>query len=269
MRKAKLHAHFFGNNSLQASAQYLACFTLNLPYEHTNDLLTLDLPQALSVISVFEHKITNRLPVEYITKEAWYLGHKFYVNEHVLIPRSLMSTRFNDFLNMIPWKNYRVLDLCTGSGCIGISLALLNPHISVDLVDLSLDALDVAVTNIKLHGLEERVRCIHSDLFTNIHGKYDLIISNPPYVSRKEYKKIPPEFKHEPKMALESGKDGLDAIHQILTCGQQYLNPQGKIIARSFTLKWLNYRQENPSQSWFSKWLLPLIAMDCIFILEN
>lgn len=285
MRKAKLHPHFFNDNTLHANAKYLACFALQLPPAQFNALLPLDSAMARAIFEIFEQRISQRIPVEYITKEAEYMGYKFYVNEHVLVPRSLMSTRFTDFLQMTTWHNYRVLDLCSGSGCIGITLALLNPQIKVDLVDCSLDALEVAATNVNLHGLKGRVTCIQSDLFTQINSKYDLIITNPPYVSSKEYAKVPAEFKREPKIALESGHDGLGIIHKILLQGQQYLNPHGKIIAEvgyqaaktikkkypHFNFEWLSYRQPGiqPQATWFAKWCAPLVAMDCIFIIGN
>lgn len=148
-----------------------------------------------------------------------------------MVPRSIMNTRFNDFLNAIHWENYKILDLCTGSGCIGITLALLNPKINVDLADISPEALKVAQINIDRYNLNNRVKCIHSDCFANINNKYDLIITNPPYVTTKEYNKIPVEFKNEPKIALESGRSGLNVIDKILTQAKDYLNPNGTLIA--------------------------------------
>ena len=274
MRKNKLDHHFYGEYnflgffSLYATARDLTHFALskrNPPVQkNKGDGLTAE--EARDVIKLFERRITERVPVEYITNEATYAGYKFYVNQHVLTPRSLMNTRFKDFLTEVPWENYRVLDLCTGSGCIGITLALLNPHIQVDLADISPEALNVACINIERHGLKDRVRCIQSDCFENIQGKYDLIITNPPYVSTRAYYACPDEFLNEPKIALESGKDGLDLISQILTQAKNYLNPTGLLIAEvglgsakrikkkypKVRFKWFKYRRPDGKESWFN-----------------
>ncbi len=253
MKKACLHPHFFGNNTVEAIAQYLTFHVLKK--QNNFDAIVLK-HQAVKIIDLFERRIADRIPVEYMTNEAWYLGRKFYVNENVLVPRSIMNMRFQEFLNETHWENYRVLDLCTGSGCIGISLALLDPRITVDLVDLSPKALVVAKRNIELHQLQDRVNCIESDLFTNVKHQYDLIITNPPYVSTSEYHATPKEFKNEPKMALECGKDGLDIIHKILKQAKAHLNPRGKLIAeigypaaarvkkqyKKIPFKWYKYR---------------------------
>ncbi len=268
MRKSKLHHHFFGDFSLYQTSLHLCLFALSLPYEYNNLVILnkiLKPEEVLQIIPLIERRIAERIPVEYITHEAKYLDHQFYVNEHVLVPRSIMNTRFKDFLNMCAWQNYRVLDLCTGSGCIGISLALLNPNVTVDLVDISPEALEVANINIKKHILENRVTAIHSNLFENLNNhKYDLIITNPPYVSAKDYQKTPTEFKNEPKIALESGKDGLDIVHQIFAQAKHYLNPEGLLIAevgyasaklikkqyKKIPLIWFSYRRPNGKESW-------------------
>ena len=245
MQKEKLSRHFFGENSiignwlgtscLYGTARYLTFYALKLPYEFKNKNY-LDKPisqqDAKKVFSLFEKRISERIPVEYITNECWYLNNKFYVNQDVIVPRSIMHTRFEDFLKGVTWQNYRVLDLCAGSGCIGISLALLNKDIKVDLVDISPKALDVARINISNYNLADRVKCIQSDLFNNLeNNKYDLIITNPPYVPKNEYDLGSEEFKNEPKMALESGADGLNHIHRIIFESRAYLNPNGKLIA--------------------------------------
>ncbi|HEV2613711.1 MAG TPA: 50S ribosomal protein L3 N(5)-glutamine methyltransferase [Gammaproteobacteria bacterium] len=233
MQKAKLHHHFFGNHSLYINALYLAYFALNLPHEYHNSLYLNKIiteQEAEKILKLYERRITERVPVEYITQEAIYSGHKFYVNNHVLVPRSLMNTQFSDFLNKVRWENYRVLDLCTGSGCIGITLALMNPHLNVDLADISPEALEVAETNIKNYNLESRVKTVQTNLFENIKNKYDLIISNPPYVSEKEYRAQPLEVKNEPKIALLAGVDGADLVNKIITQSKSYLNPEGLLI---------------------------------------
>lgn len=270
MRKSWLHPHYFGNNSLMETAQYLAFYSLQLPYDYNNETYTgmiLNESQAQKIISLFEKRISKRIPVEYITNEAQYLGFKFYVNENVLIPRSLMNARFNDFLKHIYWTNYRVLDLCSGSGCVGITLALLKSNIRVDLLDISEKALDVAKINIERHRLQNRVKCIQGDLFENIDEKYDLIISNPPYVSTKEYEKSPKEFKQEPRIALEASQDGLEIIAQIIEEAKNHLNREGTLIVEvgyslprrikkrysKASFKWFKYKNHLGKESYFGK----------------
>lgn len=234
MRKAKLHPHFFMDRSLLKTASYLTFYYLGLPYDYSNrEYLNKKITkeQELEIIALFERRILERIPVEYITHESYYCGNKFYVNENVLVPRSLMNTQFEFFLQKIHWENNRVLDLCTGSGCIGITLALLNPKIKVDLSDISTKALEVALINVKNYSLEDRVRCVQSDLFENIQDKYDLIITNPPYVPNNEYQGQPDEVKNEPKIALIAGEDGLDVVKKILVQAKHYLNPNGILIA--------------------------------------
>lgn len=275
MRQARLHHHFFGDLSLYQTSLHLALFALSLPYDYQNKKqlnILLNQEHAAKIIEIFERRIAERLPVEYITHEATYLDYLFYVNEHVLVPRSIMNTRFQDFLTMVTWQNGRVLDLCTGSGCIGISLALLQPNIKVDLADISSDALIVADINIKKFNLEQRVQTIHSDLFEQITQTYDLIITNPPYVSIKDYQNTPIEFKKEPKLALESGQDGLDIIREIFKKAKKYLSPEGLLIAevgyasaklikreyKKIPLTWFAYRRPNGKESW--------LGMDGIFL---
>jgi len=277
MRQAKLHPHFFGNNSLLETAQYLTFFALQLPYEYNNSNYlnrTINESETKKIIELFERRISERLPVEYITHESWYSGHKFYVNEHVLVPRSIMNTRFNDFLNEMHWENYRVLDLCTGSGCIGITLALLNSKIHVDLLDISRQALEVAQININQYSLNNRVQCIQSDLFENIKDRYDIIITNPPYVTTAEYNASPDEFKTEPKIALEAGIDGLNVLDIIITNAKHYLNPNGKLIAEvgvtaakrikrrypNIPFKWYKYRKPSGEEAMF--------GMHCVFVCD-
>jgi ribosomal protein L3 glutamine methyltransferase len=283
MRKARLNHHFFGN-SLWKTARYLAFYALQLPHEYENasymqkSLSEKDIRQ---VIQLFEKRITERMPVAYITNEAWYLDRKFYVNENVLVPRSVMSYRFRDFLNVVKWTDHQVLDLCTGSGCIGISLAMMNSAISVDLVDVSEKALNVAAININKYSLSSRVKCLQSDLFSNVSNQYDLIISNPPYVSKSEYKASAAEFKNEPRIALESGKDGLDIVNRILQHAKNHLNPEGILIMevgyaaskrikkkyRHIPFKWFTYKKPNASR--FDQWFDKLFGLDCVLMCDR
>lgn len=286
MQKAKLHPHFFSDRSFKSAALYLAFFSLNLPYEYKNRTYlnkAITYTEAKKILALFEKRISARIPVEYVTHEAYYLERPFYVNEHVLVPRSVMNTRFVDFLQSAHWGNYRVLDLCAGSGCIGITLALLNPKIQVDLVDISADALEVALINIRKYALNDRIKCIQSDLFQNVQGKYDIIISNPPYVSEAEYKQQPDEIKNEPSIALKAGIIGLDIIHKIIMQSKFYLNPHGILIMETgyysakqvkkhyprLPLQWFKYRRPSGKKSILDILIQWTGYLDSVFICKT
>jgi len=212
-------------------ARYLTCFGLGLSFYDeyfSGTIITED--EVREVLSLFEQRIKDRKTVQYITHEALYFGFSFYVDENVLTPRSLMADSFDVVLNETSWENDRALDLCTGSGCIGITLAMKRPGLRVDLVDVSPKALDVARINVKRFGLEDRVRCIQSDLFSAVEGPYSLIVSNPPYVTNAEYAALAPEFKNEPRLALTAGDDGLDLVLPILQQAPRFLTPHGTLM---------------------------------------
>jgi ribosomal protein L3 glutamine methyltransferase len=289
MRSEKIHPHFFADHSLYNVSLYLTLFSLGHPFNGESlkqNQRFLDkkiaVNQAQDIFILFEQRINKRVPVEYITHETYYLGQKFYVNENVLVPRSLMKTQFKDFLAKVQWENYRVLDLCSGSGCIGISLALMHPKIKVDLADISDKALQVAQINIKNFGLEASVKCLQSDLFENIQDKYDLIITNPPYVPQNEYQAQPAEVKNEPKIALEAGTDGLDIVKKIMARAKDHLNPKGLLIAEvgysgaSFMKKkyptvpfqWLICRSSTEKETLIETLIRWTGLLDSIFICE-
>lgn len=224
--------HNLGNAKLDS--QYLAFFTLKLPYEYDKEVYRktrASTSEIVDFIRLLEKRVSQRLPLAYVTNEAWYLGWRFYVNGNTLVPRSVMNHKFKEFLQNIRWSNYRVLDLCTGTGCIGISMALLDKKITVDLVDISSAALEVAKVNIDSHCVNNRVQAIQSDLFANIKGKYDLIITNPPYLPTNEYNYQTAEYKTEPRIALEAGEKGLDIVKRILNDSWKYMNKEGVLIA--------------------------------------
>lgn len=177
-------------------------------------------------------RIRTRMPLAYLLREAWFAGRRFYVDPRVIVPRSLIG----EFLlpgspsPLAPAGIHSILDLCTGSGAIAISAALAFPGAQVDAVDISSDALRVAAHNIHLHGLDHRIRLIASDLFTAIPKKrYDLILSNPPYVSLDEMADLPLEYRREPALALEAGPDGLDLILPILYQAHNHLTAHGRL----------------------------------------
>ncbi len=199
---------------------------------HLDSVLT-DAQQS-AVRDLIRRRITTRQPAAYLLKEAWFAGLRFYVDERVIVPRSLLGEfileRFEPWVT--PAKVRRALDLCTGSGCIAIALAKTFPQARVDATDISDAALAVARINVEQHGLRERLRLIPSDLFAALGGeRYDLIVTNPPYVDPAELAELPEEYRHEPELALVSGHDGLDAIVRILAQAPEHLDPGGVLVA--------------------------------------
>ena len=200
--------------------------------EHLEDPLTA--PEQAAIRALAETRITTRKPLAYLLQEAWFAGRKFYVDERVIVPRSLTGEfiveRFRPWIDATRVR--RALDLCTGSGCMAVALAYAFPAARVDAADISNDALAIARINVENHGLRERVRLIRSDLFSALKDeRYDLIVTNPPYVARAEMAALPPEYRHEPALALESGSQGLDAISRILAQAPEHLNPGGALVA--------------------------------------
>jgi len=231
------HGVFFGHGTDNAwdESVHLVLSALHLPWDADQTVLDARLtsPEKTKVLDFIGQRIFDRKPLPYLTNEAWFCGMPFYVDERVLIPRSpiaeLIENQFAPMLRDGPVN--RVLDLCTGSGCIGIALAYAFPESDVDLVDLSEDALDVASINVAQHELEARVIPRHSDLFNGLAGeKYDLIVSNPPYVDAEDLADMPDEFHHEPEMALGSGPDGLEITKRILREANDYLADDGLLV---------------------------------------
>ena len=185
------------------------------------------------VLALIERRVSERLPVAYLVGETWFAGLKFKSDRRALVPRSpiaeLIESGFAPWLDERPVE--RALDLCTGSGCIGIAMAEYNPHWQVDIVDISDEALSLARENIAFQHVEGRVEAIKSDLFDGLHDRrYDLIVSNPPYVTEDEYAALPGEYSHEPKLGLTSGADGLDICLRMLDQAADYLSDDGLLI---------------------------------------
>ena len=186
-----------------------------------------------NVLSLIERRVSERLPVAYLVGETWFAGLKFKSDRRALVPRSpiaeLIESGFAPWLDERPVE--RALDLCTGSGCIGIAMAEYNPDWQVDIVDISDEALSLARENIAFQHLEGRVNAIQSDLFAGVADqRYDLIVSNPPYVTEDEYAALPGEYAHEPKLGLTSGADGLDLCLRMLDEAADHLTDDGLLI---------------------------------------
>jgi ribosomal protein L3 glutamine methyltransferase len=186
------------------------------------------------VLDVIERRTEQRIPAAYLTNQAWLGDLSFYVDERVIVPRSFIAELLRE--QLAPWIGNadqvgNVLDMCTGSGCLAILAAHAFPNAHVDAVDLSVDALDVAQYNVTDYTLEDRISLIESDLFSKLKGKkYDVIISNPPYVDAPSVATLPQEFKYEPKLALGSGADGLNATRDILKHAAEHLTNNGILV---------------------------------------
>ena len=228
---------FFGHGTDNAfdESKVLTFHILNLPWDVPENywLSRLTQHEKQQVTELFKRRIESRKPAAYLTGEAWFAGIRFKVNESTLVPRSpiaeLIAQRYEPWVN--PDTVTEVLDLCTGSGCIGIASLQVFPNATVDLVDISSDALAVAQQNIALYSLQEAAFAIESDLFSALEGKqYDLIVSNPPYVDKIEMDALPEEFQQEPRIGLEAGVDGLDLVRKILAQASTYLKEDGVLI---------------------------------------
>ncbi|MDH3326919.1 MAG: 50S ribosomal protein L3 N(5)-glutamine methyltransferase [Gammaproteobacteria bacterium] len=229
---------YFGHGADNAmdEATALTLYVLRLPNDLPGHFMDarLTTQEKGDILDLFERRSSERVPAAYLTHEAWFAGHKFYVDSRVLVPRSPIAELIN--AEFSPWMEaegiHNVLDMCTGGGCIAIACAHVLPDADVDAVDISDDALAVATINVEKHGMEDQVNLIKSDLFSNLDGKkYDLIVTNPPYVDAEEMSLLPNEFQHEPVLGLASGADGLDAIRIILETAAHHLTDNGVLIA--------------------------------------
>jgi ribosomal protein L3 glutamine methyltransferase len=229
---------FFGHGSAEAldEAAYLILHTLGLPLDKLDPFLDARLlPEEVEqVLAVIERRATERVPAAYITNEAWLGSYKFYVDERTIVPRSFIAELVPGQFS--PWVQdpdtvENVLELCTGSGCLAIMLADAFPQAVVDAVDISPDALAVAQRNVRDYELEGRVNLVQSDLYEHVpFKKYDLIVTNPPYVNSASMKKLPQEYLREPQIALDGGADGMDLVRKIVAGAAKRLTPHGVLV---------------------------------------
>jgi ribosomal protein L3 glutamine methyltransferase len=229
---------FFGHGSSNAldEAAYLILHTLQLPLDQLEPFLDARLlPDEIdAVLRVIEKRSVERVPAAYITHEAWLGTYRFYVDERVIVPRSFIAELIPEQFS--PWLQLgdqigRILDLCTGSACLPILMADAFPAAQIDAVDISPDALAVARRNVDDYALQNRIALIESDLYSGLpQRRYDLIISNPPYVNAGSMEQLPQEYRHEPALALAGGGDGMDLVRKIVAGAKQRLTPNGVLI---------------------------------------
>lgn len=222
-----------GTDNALDEAFHLVLHALHLPA----DLPTVYLEGAVTaseraaLLQILQARIQTRRPAAYLIGEIYFCGLPFYVDERVLIPRSPIAEMIER--GFAPWltqEPQRILDLCTGSGCIGIASAFAFPDATVDLGEIDAAALEVCRRNLQRHHLAGRVNAVQSDLFAQLRGPYELIVTNPPYVPSAEWAALPTEFQREPRLALEAGDDGMDIVERILRQAPEYLGPGGLLV---------------------------------------
>jgi ribosomal protein L3 glutamine methyltransferase len=254
---------YFGHGTDNAwdEAVWIALHVLKEPLDADDSLLkrVLTAKESKAIKALYDRRIKERLPVAYLINEAWFAGLSFFVDERVLIPRSpvaeLIAKKFKPYLKMTPTT---ILDLCTGSACIAIDCAITFPRARVDAIDISDKALEVAQINVEKYKLSSRLKLIQSDLFQGLDKtqKYDVIISNPPYVDARDMAELPQEYHHEPALALAAGSDGLILVDEILKQVFDYLTPSGILVVEvgnsyvalkkkypKLAFRWVNFRQ--------------------------
>ncbi|MGK0673921.1 MAG: 50S ribosomal protein L3 N(5)-glutamine methyltransferase [Halothiobacillaceae bacterium] len=245
------HGVHFGHGTDNAldEAAYLVLQALDLPADLGGAWLDARLTRAerTHLAELLRQRCIERVPTAYLVGKAWFAGLEFRADRRALIPRSPLGELIQR--GFAPWveadRIHTMLDLCTGGGCIALACAHYLPETKVDAVDISCDALELARLNCKRLGLEERVELLQGDLFAPVAGRrYDLIVSNPPYVDACDMAELPLEYRHEPRMALEAGEDGLDIVRRILREALQHLEPEGVLIVE------VGNSQRHVEQTW-------------------
>lgn len=225
-----------GSDNAWDEAVYLTLHALHLPLDTLEPFLDARLlsEERNRVLELIDRRVTERLPAAYLTNEAWLRGHRFYVDQRVIVPRSPIAELLDE--GLAPWIQdalavENVLDMCTGSGCLAILSALAFPYAHVDAVDVSPDALEVARRNVDDYGLADRLDLHESNLFDSVPPcQYDVIICNPPYVNSGSMDALPQEYRHEPQLALAGGDDGMDLVRRILEAAPRFLRPEGVLV---------------------------------------
>jgi ribosomal protein L3 glutamine methyltransferase len=223
---ARLH-YGHGTGNARDEAAFLVLRGLGLPFQANMELEV----DPAGVEKLIQKRMEERIPAAYLLNEAWLAGRQFYVDRRVIVPRSHIAFLLDARLK--PWlrrRALRVLDLCTGSGCLAIIAAQAFSAARVDASDLSAAALAVAKRNVAGHGLRARIRLVKSDLFASLRGPYDVIVTNPPYVPTRSMRKLPAEYRYEPGLALGAGRDGLDVVKRILRDAGSHLAPRGLLV---------------------------------------
>jgi ribosomal protein L3 glutamine methyltransferase len=221
LKQARLH-YGHGTDNARDEAAFLVLRGLGLPFDADLNRSA----RSAAIEPLVKKRIEKRIPAPYLLNEAWLDGVPFYVDRRVIVPRSHIAFLLKG-LRVAP---NRILDLCTGSGCLAILAARAFPEARVDAADISSAALAVAARNVRQHELGKRVRLIRSDLFKELKGGYDLIISNPPYVSTPAMRRLPPEYRYEPGIALAAGNQGLDIVRRLLQDAAAHLEPRGLLV---------------------------------------
>ncbi|MDM7322767.1 MAG: 50S ribosomal protein L3 N(5)-glutamine methyltransferase [Gammaproteobacteria bacterium] len=247
---ARYKVHFgHGTDNALDEAAYLILQALDLPPDLSGEWLDTHLTHAerIRLAELLRQRCIERIPTAYLVGKAWFAGLEFIIDRRALIPRSPLGELIQQGFS--PWveadRIHTILDLCTGSGCIALACAHYLPHTKVDAIDLSFDALELARLNREKLGLEKQVELLEGDLFAPVAGRrYDLIVSNPPYVDAHDMAELPPEYRHEPRMALEAGEDGLNIVRRILREAPQHLEPEGVLIVE------VGNSQEHVEHTW-------------------
>lgn len=264
---------FFGHGLPDAydEAVYLILHTLALPLDRLEPFLDACIPgdEREDILEAIEKRAVDRLPAAYITGEAWLGEFRFKVDPRVIIPRSYFAELLQDGFN--PWIQdpdsvTAAMDMCTGSGCLAILMAFAFPNAEIVAVDISQDALDVAAENIATYHLQDRIKLVLSDGFSAVpEQRFDFILSNPPYVTQEAVDALPPEYLHEPGIALGSGEDGLDLVRKLLVDAPRYLKPEGVLAVEVGHNRAI---MENAFPHLTPTWLSGPSGDDKIFILE-
>jgi ribosomal protein L3 glutamine methyltransferase len=224
-----------GTSNARDEAAWLVCHVVQLPFDAFTRSLdqVVDFGAARRIEALAARRIATREPLAYLLREAWLQGQRFYVDRRTIVPRSHIAELLPR--GLAPWLGRnsprRILDLCTGSGCLAILAALAYPRARIDASDISAAALAVARRNVATYRLARRVRVVRSDLFAALgQTRYDLILCNPPYVRERDMRRLPPEHRHEPARALASGRDGLDFVRRLLVAAGTHLTPDGVLV---------------------------------------